>query len=203
MKRFNLILAAAVVVLAPLANAQTAASAPIPGVPSSPAKKELVQKILALQQPAIENMARQLVEVPVANLLQRAGPVLQQNVAADKREAVAQEIQGDVKKYVDEAVPIVRDRAVKLAPSTIGALLEEKFTEEELRQVVAVLESPVNKKFQSLAGDMQRSLGEKLVADTRGQIEPKVQALQDSVARRLGATQSAPAKPAASGTKKK
>lgn len=193
--RPSLILSAALLAAAPLAGAQTAPA-------SSPAKKELVQKILQIQQPAIEAMARQLVEAPAARLLQQAGPVLQQKIAADKREAVAQDIQADVKKYVDESVPVVRDRAVKLGPTTIGPLLEEKFTEDELKQVIALLESPVNKKFNALAPEMQRALGEKLVADTRGAIEPKMQALQDSVAKRLGVTPKA-ASGAASGAKKK
>jgi len=195
--RPSLILAAALLAAAPLAGAQTAASAAV-----SPAKRELVQKILQIQQPAIEAMARQMVEAPAARMLQQAGPVLQQKIAADKREAVAQEIQSDVRKYVDEATPIVRERAVKLGPTTIGALLEEKFTEDELKQVIALLESPVNKKFNAMAPDMQRVLGEKLVAETRGSIEPKMQALQESVAKRLGATPR-PAAGAASGAKKK
>ncbi len=193
--RLPLILAATLMAAAPLAGAQ----APAPA--SSPAKKELVLKILAVQQPAIENMARQLVEVPAARLMQQAGPVLQQKIAADKREAVAQEIQADVKKYVDDAVPFVRDRAVKLGPTTIGAMLEEKFTEDELKQIVATLESPVYKKFNAMGNDMQRVLGEKLVAETRGTIEPKMQALQQAVGRRLGVAP-APAA-AASGAKKK
>jgi hypothetical protein len=179
------------------AGAQSAASSA-----ASPAKKELVQKILQIQQPAIEAMARQMVEAPAARLLQQAGPLLQQKIAADKREAVAQEIQGDVRKYVDEAAPIVRERAIRLGPTTIGALLEEKFTEDELKQVIALLESPVNKKFNAMAPDMQRALGEKLVAETRSSIEPKMQALQESVAKRLGATPR-PAAGAASGAKKK
>jgi len=193
--RFPLILAATLMAAAPLAGAQTPAPA------SSPAKKELVLRILAVQQPAIENMARQLVEVPAARLMQQAGQVLQQKIAADKREAVAQEIQADVKKYVDEAVPFVRDRAVKLGPTTIGALLEEKFTEDELKQIVATLESPVYKKFNAMGNDMQRVLGEKLVAEIRSTMEPKLQALDRSVGRRLGVAP-APAA-AASGAKKK
>lgn len=176
---FHMILAALLLAAGQLAFAQTAA-------PSSPAKKELVQKILLAQQPGIESMGRQLAEQPAARLMQQVGPALQQRVPAEKREAVAKEIQGDFKKYTDEAVPIVRDRAVKLAPSTIGAVLEEKFTEDELKQILATLESPVNRKFQALGGEMQRSLGEKLVADTRPVIEPKLQTLERSIARRLG-----------------
>lgn len=192
--RIRLILAAALVAALPAAFAQGPAPA------SSPAKKELVQKILGFQQAGVEVLARQLVEAPAARLLQQAGPALQQRVAADKREAVAQEIQADVKKYVDESVPIVRERALKLMPVTIGPLLEEKFSEDELKQIVAVLESPAYRKFNQLGNEMQRALGEKLVAETRATIEPKMQSLQQSVAKRLGV---APAASSASAPKKK
>jgi uncharacterized protein YqgV (UPF0045/DUF77 family) len=164
-----------------------APAAPAP-LPTSPAKKQLVAKILAIQQPGIEALARQLVEQPAAQLLQQAGPALQQRVAAEQREAVGREIQADARKFVDEAVPVVRERAIKLAPTTIGTVLEERMTEDELKQVLQILESPANKKFQSLAGDMQRALAEKLVAETRPLIQPKVQALEQSVAKRLGIT---------------
>ena len=103
-------------------------------------------------------------------------------------------LQAEVKKYTDEAVPLVRDRAVKLAPSTIGAVLDEKFTEEELKQLVALIESPVYAKFQMLGNDMQRALTQKLIAETRPLIEPKVKALEQAIARRLGLT-GAPAAP--------
>ena len=174
--------------------AQTAA-APA-AAPVSAAKKELVQRVLALQQPGIENLARQLAEQPAAVLMQQAGPALQNRVPADKREAVARDIQADVKKYVDEAVPLVRDKALKLAPTTVGAVLEDKFSEDELKQLVGILESPVNRKFQQLGGDMQKSLGDKLVADTRSIIEPKVRALEQTMAKRLGLSPEAAARPA-------
>lgn len=165
---------------------------------STPAKKELVAKILKIQQPGIEGMARNLVEQPAAELMQRAGLALNSRVAPEKREATAKEIQADVKKYMDEAGPLVQARATKLAPTTIGTLLEEKFTEEELKQVVAIIESPAYNKFQQLGGDMQKVLTEKLVAETRPVIEPKVKAMEMSIAKRLGipGEEAAAAKPA-------
>lgn len=173
----------------------TPAAAAAPPAASSPAKKDLVARILKLQQTGIESMARSLAEQPAAELMERAGAALPARVAADKREAVAKEIQADVKKYVDEAVPLVQRRAVALAPGTIGALLEEKFSEDELRQIVAIVESPTYTKFQQLGGDMQKVLAEKLVNDTRPTIEPKVKALEQTVARRLGVTPPAAAAP--------
>jgi hypothetical protein len=155
---------------------------------ASPAKKELVAKILKMQQPGIEAMGRRLVEQPAAELLNSAGAALPARVPQDKQESVAKEIKGDIQKYLDEATPLVLDRSVKLAPSTIGALLEEKLTEDELKQVVSIMESPAYAKYQRLGDEMQRALVEKVLAETRGTIEPKVRALEQSVAKRLGIT---------------
>jgi hypothetical protein len=153
---------------------------------STAAKKELVAKVLQLQRAAVEQTGQALVERPAAQLMQQAGVALQARVAADKRDAVAKDIQADVKKYIDEAGPLVRDRAVKLAPSTVGAVLDEKFSEDELKQLIAIMESPVNRKFLQLGGEMEKALAEKVVADTQAVIQPKVKALELSMTKRLG-----------------
>ncbi len=150
-------------------------------------KKDLVAKVLQLQQPGLEQMARSMAQQPAAMMMQQAAPVLQR-LPAERREAVARDIEADVRKYTEEAVPLVTERALKLAPSTIGALLEERFSEDELKQIIAMLESPVNRKFQSMGAEMQRSIGEKLVTETKPQIEPKLRALEQSVSKRLNIT---------------
>jgi hypothetical protein len=141
-------------------------------------------------------MARNLAEQPAAQLLNQAGLAMQTRVAPEKREAMAKEIGADVKKYADEALPLVRDRAVRLAPGTVGKLLEDKFTEDELRQIVAMLESPAYAKYMQLSDEMQNALLEKLVTETRPTIEPKIKALEASIGKRLGLTPTA-ARPAA------
>lgn len=156
-------------------------------------KKELVTKVLQLQMPGIEAMARQMAEQPAMQVMQQAGPALQR-LPAERREAVAKDVEADLRKYAEEAVPIVRGSATKAATSTIGPMLEERFTEDELRQIVAMLESPTIRKFQGMAGDMQKALMEKVVAETRAEIEPKARAMTASVSKRL-----TPPTPAASG----
>ena len=182
----NKIFLAVVLALAlPFAAAQSTSQPP-----SSPAKKELVARILKVQQPGIESMARGLAEQPAMELMRNASNALPARVAADKQEAVGKEIQADVQKYLSETVPLVQARAVKLAPTTIGALLEERFTEDELRQIVAIVESPVYTKFQRMGDDMQRSLIEKLIADMRPTVEPRIRSLEETVGKRLGLTAS-------------
>ena len=178
------LIVAALLASAAMAHAQSA-STPAPAAPSSPAKKELIQRLLVLQQPGIEGLARNLVEQPAAAMMQAAARALQQ-LPADKREAVGKSIEADVRKYVDEANPLVRERAIKLAPSTIGSMMDEKFTEDELKQLAAWLDSPVSKKYAQLGVDMQKSFTEKLVAESRPTVEPKLQALETKVRASLG-----------------
>lgn len=166
--------------------ATTLAQAQAPTQPASAAKKELIARILVLQQPGIEQTAQALVERPAAMLQQQAGLALQTRVPPEKREAVAKLVQQDLTKYVDEMGPVVRQQAVKLAPSTIGTLLESKFTEDELKQLIAIIESPVNRKYQQMGGELQAALGQALVNQTQATVQPRVKALEQSVAKHLG-----------------
>lgn len=185
----------AAVLLATVATVHAQAPSPAPGpgapapappsAPASPAKKELVARVLQLLQPAIEGVAKQLAEQPAMQLQQGAAAALQR-MPTERREALARDLEADLRKYVEEVVPMARERAVRLAPSTIGPLIEERFSEDELRQIVALLESPVNRKFQQTFPEMQRALAEKLVAETRSEIEPRVRALDQTMAKRLG-----------------
>ncbi len=179
MKRLMITAALALFATATLAQAET--------------KKELVQKVLLLEQPLIENISRSIVERPAAQLMQAAGQALQTQVPADKREAVGKSVQADVKKYVDEATPLLRERAIKLAPSTFGVALEEKFTEAELKQLIAWLESPVNKKFQQFGGEMQGNFVQKLTAEAAPLLDPKLQALQQKLRTTFSAAAASPA----------
>jgi hypothetical protein len=168
---------------------------------TSAAKKELITKVVQLQQGGVEGIARSLVEQPAMAMMQQAGQVLQTRIAPEKREAMAKEIQADIRKYVEETNPLLRDKALKMAPGVMGPLLDEKFTEDELKQLVTWLESPVIRRYQQLTPEIQKGLSEKLVAETRPIVEPKLQALDRSVSGRLGMP-APPAKGASAPAKK-
>lgn len=162
------------------AQAQTAAAAPA-SAPTSAAKKELVKKLLQLQQANFDGLSRSIVERPAIQLMQAAAQALQTQVPAEKRDATGKQIEADVKKFVDESSTLVRERTTMLVPSTFGSGLEEKFTEDELRQFIAWTESPVNKKFQQLLPDIQTSFMQKLATETSPLLDPKFRALQQKV----------------------
>ena len=192
-------LALALACAAGLVQAQTAAPAPAaatapasPASPASPAKKELAARVLALMKPAVETLGLQLAQQPALQIQQRAGQALQ-GVAADRREVLGREIEADLRKYFEETGPLVRDRAVKLGPTTIAPMLEDRFSEDELRQIITMLESPLNRRFQQTFPEMQRALAEKLVAEMRTDIEARARTLEQTVGKRLNPTAAAPA----------
>ena len=193
--------------LACAALLSTVAAAAMAQGAASPAKKDLVQKVLTLQQAGIEGIGSALANQTASQVLQVAGQAMAQ-VPADKREALGAELQAEVKKFFDDVAPILRASAVKNAPSTIGAALEEKFSEDELKVLIGWLESPVSKKYQQVSAELQQTLGQKLVAETRPQVEPKLKALEGVMGSKLRAAigepgAAKPAAPRASGPAKK
>jgi hypothetical protein len=175
-------LLAAALLLAASAQAQT--------------KKELVQKVIALQTPAVESLGRTVATQTSGQVLQAVAGGLQR-VPADKREATAKAAREEVQKFYNEIEPVLRTQAVKLAPSALGPKLEERLTEEELKQVIVWLESSAAKKFAELGPEMQKGLGDMLVADTRPVIEPKLKALEQTLMKQMGINPAAASAPAA------
>ena len=158
----------------------------LPASAQGTTKKELVQRVLAAQQAELENVSRGIVERPAAQMMQEAGLAIQRQVPPEKRQEIGKAIEAEVRKYVDEAYPLVRERALKLAPSTIGVVLEEKMSEDELKQLVAWLESAANKKYQALGPDMRNAFIQKVLTDARPVVDPKVQALDGRIRVVLG-----------------
>ena len=181
---------ALIATLASAASLCLAQATPSQGT-SSPAKQALLQKALQLQQPGIEGIGNSLANQTANQVLQLAGQAMGR-VPADKREAVGAELQGEVRKFYDDIAPILQAAAVKLAPATMGTAMDQKFTEEELKVLVAWLESPVNRKYQQFAGESQQALGQQLVAETRPQIEPKMKALEQVMGAKLAAVGAGP-----------
>ncbi|WP_292932420.1 DUF2059 domain-containing protein [Noviherbaspirillum sp.] len=168
------IVAITVMIAASAASAQTA----IP-----PAKKELVQKVLQLWQ--VDALGESMLQRPVAEAVAQARVVLQGRVPPDKQDAAMKDITADAKKFLDDTTPMVLDKTHKLVPSTIAPMLAEKFSEDELRQIIAIFESPVKRKFEEMVPDMQKALGEKLAAETRSQVDPKLEELRQRIGTRL------------------
>lgn len=180
--------ALALVACAGLAQAQVTpppAAAPAPA--TTAAKKDLIAKLIAIQTANAENMAKTLVSAPLGPMGQEVRIAMQQ-VPAEKRETVAKAIDAEVKKFGDESVPLVKERIVKVAPEVIGKSLDEKFSEDELRQLLAWLESPLAKKFDAVSPEMGRAMQERLLVDMGPTLDTKLRTLRNNIVKHLGLT---------------
>ena len=164
-------------------------------------KKELATKVVQLQISDYNRIGLQVANGTAQRIMQQAGAALGQ-LPPEKREAVAKDIQADVKKFYDNLSASLSAQAGKIALANVPATLEEKFSEDELKQLVTFLESPVSKKFGEAFGNSMGTVGEKLLADTRSSVEPKIKTLEDGIQKKLQAAAAAPAKAPASAAKK-
>jgi hypothetical protein len=146
-------------------------------------KHELVNKVLKLWH--VESIGESMLQQPVGNAVQQARVMLQGRAAPEKREAAMTEITEDARKFMEDNRSVTRASAEKLIPTTIAPMLAERFTEEELKQIIAILESPVKAKFEAMVPELQKKLGESVAADTRTVIDPKLQELQQRIGTRL------------------
>lgn len=121
----------------------------------------------------------------VVNGVEQAKIGLTQRLPADKVEPVMADIGATAAKTMGEVAPVVRDAGIKLAPSVIAPILREKFTDDELRQLVALLDSPVRKKYEALLPDIQNAIGQAVTQQTQAEVNPKLQDMGKQISARI------------------
>lgn len=157
---------------------------------SQDTKAVLVQRVLALWH--IEDTAITMAQRPATDALLQARVALQGRVSAQKQEEALKSIVGNVQKYINETTPIVKAEGLRLKEPTLGPLLQQNFSEEELQQLIALFESPVKKKFETLVPQFERAFGEKVAENSRGDVDPKIQALSKEIGVKMRAAMMSP-----------
>ena len=150
-----------------------------------------MRKALQLQQQNIEGVGVTLASLTGTQMMQLAGPALAR-LPEDKRQQVTRELQMEVSRFEGDAAPLLKASALKWAPSTLGAGLRT-LTDDELKVLIAWLESPVSRKFQKVSDDSHRALLQKMSVETRPELDPKLKALEERMISKLkAASASAP-----------
>jgi hypothetical protein len=148
-----------------------------------PAKAQSIQRILQLWP--VQDIGLIILQKPVTEMVQHANSLLLGRVSAERRDAAMKDIAEDARKFMEEATPVMRASAQKFIPSIVVPLLAEKFNEDELHQLIAILESPVRNKFEAAIPGIQQALGEKIAADSAAKINPKLEEFKQQVAKRM------------------
>jgi hypothetical protein len=151
----------------------------------TPEKQVLVERVLSLWP--VENLALAMAQRPAIEALQQSRAALQGRVTAQKQEVVLRELAGEVQKFLDDMTPVVRQVALQNKSQTLSPLLDKNFSEAELRQLIELLESPIKKKFESLAPELEKSFGENIAVKAGPVINPRLDALSKSISTKLRA----------------
>ena len=181
---------AVVLTLGALSAAHAQAAAAKPAAPAAalpapdPEKQKLIDRILAKVHP--ENGILQAVQRPAVDAMQKSMIAMQTaHVPKERMDKTMKEIGVEVQKYVDTATPIVTASARKYTNQTVGPILAQNLSTDELRQLAVYFESSAHEKFDKLVPQLETAIGQKVQADVSAEIDKDIQAMTESVGTKL------------------
>jgi hypothetical protein len=184
----HIAIAAALTIAGAAAHAQAKAAAPAAAPANLPApdaeKQKAIDRILAVFHP--ENGVLQAVQRQGVDAMQQSNIALHTaHVPKERADKTLKEIGVDVQKYIDTTMPIAVASAKKNTNPAVGPILAQNFTADELRQIAALLESPLKAKFEKLVPQMEDAVGHKVQADISPQVNANVKTMTEAVSTKL------------------
>lgn len=147
-------------------------------------KQALIDRVLALWHP--ETIAIVMVQRPATQAMEKSAIAMQTaHVPKEKMDKTLKDIAVDVQKYVDSATPVAKASAKKNVGPAVAPLLAQNFSADELRQLVAMLESPVKGKFEKIVPQMETAIGQRVQAEIGPEIDKQIQAMTQAVGTKL------------------
>jgi uncharacterized protein len=135
-------------------SASTATSTAATAAPASDAKRALAARMIVLQRgPEMERMAYQLTTNAVQPVIERWAPKLEAMPAAKQTKA-REQLNTELKALGESTRKLIEAQMAKSADSALLQAYLDRFSEDELKEVVALFESPVFKKYQGMAPEL-------------------------------------------------
>lgn len=172
--------------LATLAIASLALSAAVHAQTADP-RLEWATKAVALQQgPELERLVGQLADSATQDILQNWGPKLQSNVPPAKMEQAKEGLNTELKKYFDDVSKTINSKVGTVSSSALIPAYMERFTLDELKQLVAFFESPAIKKYQSAAPELGSLFVKQLIEETNTDVMARTRQFDDAATKIVG-----------------
>lgn len=161
-------------------TASTAAAAP------TASQRELATKLVALQRgPEMERMAFQLTGSAVQPVIDKWAPKLENMPKVDQEKARDQ-LNAELKTLGDSTRKIIETQMDKSAESTLLPAYIERFSEAEMKQLVALFESPAFKKYQTAAPELGNVWIKDVVDNSRTVVDEKAKSFDVIAAKIVG-----------------
>lgn len=174
-------------IIATLAIASLALSATAIAQTADP-KLEWATKVVTLQQgPELERLVGQLADSATQDILQNWGPKLQSNVPSAKMEQAKEGLNAELKKYFDDVSKTINSKVNKVSNSALIPAYMERFSLDELKQLVAFFDSPAIKKYQSAAPELGSLFVKQLIEETNSDVMARTRQFDDAATKIVGA----------------
>ncbi|CAM5791410.1 MAG: hypothetical protein J0I00_11520 [Burkholderiales bacterium] len=177
------------------------------GASAQDAKKAMATKLAQMQAKsdgaALANqLTADAVQLPLSAWSQR----LDESVPPARQKDVRDKLDVELKKFADNTHKAIEAQVSKAAETALVPLFMDKLSEDEMKTVIAYMESPAAVKFQSLSGDAGNAWAQKVIDATRSTVEANVKSFDAAATKIVGVPATppagAPANGAASGSKK-
>jgi uncharacterized protein len=165
-------------------------------------KVEWATKVVALQQgPELDRLVQQLSGGATQELIASWGPKLEASVPKAKQQKASEDLNVELKKYSEDANKLIGKQVSKVSADTLVPAYVEKFSLDELKQLVAFFESPAIKKYQSTAPELGNIFVQKLIEASRSDVMARAKQFDDAAVKIVGSSP-APAAPGKAPAKK-
>jgi uncharacterized protein len=162
------------------------------------AKRELAVRAVATQEgPEMNRMLAQLAGSAAQGLISNWNARLA-GLPAAKRQSAATALDAELKKFNDDNLKLVTAEAAKVRSGALLTAYMERFSEEELKQLIALMEAPVFKKYQTLSPELGNIYVKAIVDGTRSAVETRSKAFDVAASKITGIPAAAANIPAAS-----
>lgn len=166
----------------------------------SDAKRALAQKISQIQQKSDSAaMAEQLTASAVQPLIAGWSQRLDESVPPARQKEIRDKLDVELKKFADTTRKSIEGQSAKAAEAALVPILMEKLSEDEMKTIIAYLESPAAAKFQAIGADATNAWAQKVIDATRPSVENAAKVFDAAASKIVGTP--APGTPA-NGAKK-
>lgn len=149
------------------------------------AKRALAVKLAQMQQKADgPALTEQLTGSAVQPLLVGWSQRLDESVPPARQKEVRDKLDVELKKFADSTQKAIEAQNAKSAEAALVPIFMEKLTEDDMKTIIAYMESPVSAKFQALGPDASNAWAKRIIDATKSSVESSAKTF-DAAANRI------------------
>ena len=156
-------------------------------------KLEWATKVVALQQGAdLDSLVAQLVNRTAQDLAAGWAPRFDARVPKARVPKATAEFNAELAKFAADANKLISGKVAQASSEALVPAYMERFSLDELKQLVTFFESPVIKKYKTATPDLVDIFVKKLVSTTQPDIQVRAKQFDEAAAKIVGTAAPAP-----------